>query len=359
MGEVDDRVDRADGDVLDALAGDGARDPLHVLLLVDRDLELALRGVVVGQVAELDQHRRRRVIDRGRVERIAELQTDDDGADDQRAGDEAHHERGERATALLVLLEHDGVCLLWCGNRAAWPCGPPRELDVQNGVGEFPRVTDSRFAPRASLLVATPPLADPNFDRTVVYMLEHTDDGAVGVVLNRPTGDGLPDGTRPLGGPPRRHRRCCSRVVRSSSTRSSRSARLDGHRRRGRCVEPPSWATSASIDLALDPALVAEPMVQLRVFRGYSGWGPQQLDDELTEGAWMVLPAETERRVQPRARRPVARGAAPPGRSHRLGGERARRPQHATDGVSRAAAAPSLATAGDDLVAHLRPRRRR
>jgi hypothetical protein len=39
---------------------------------------------------------------------------------------------------------------------------------------------------KGKLLVATPPLSDPNFDRTVIYMLEHTLDGAVGVVLNRP-----------------------------------------------------------------------------------------------------------------------------------------------------------------------------
>src|ERR1700712_4332849 len=39
---------------------------------------------------------------------------------------------------------------------------------------------------KGKLLLATPPLGDPNFDRSVVYMLEHTDAGAVGVVLNRP-----------------------------------------------------------------------------------------------------------------------------------------------------------------------------
>ena len=38
---------------------------------------------------------------------------------------------------------------------------------------------------RGRLLVATPPLEDPNFDRTVVFMLEHNDEGAIGVVLNR------------------------------------------------------------------------------------------------------------------------------------------------------------------------------
>ena len=47
-----------------------------------------------------------------------------------------------------------------------------------------------------------------------------------------------------------------------------------------------------SIDLGLDPAIVTETVTELRVFRGYSGWGPGQLDRELGEGAWMVLPSE-------------------------------------------------------------------
>jgi putative transcriptional regulator len=47
-----------------------------------------------------------------------------------------------------------------------------------------------------------------------------------------------------------------------------------------------------SIDLGLDPTLITERVVELRVFRGYSGWGPGQLDHELGEGAWMVLPSE-------------------------------------------------------------------
>ena len=56
------------------------------------------------------------------------------------------------------------------------------------------------------------------------------------------------------------------------------------------------WSTVVgglhSVDLALDPADAAGDVRQLRVFRGYSGWGPQQLEGELAEGAWMVLPAE-------------------------------------------------------------------
>jgi putative transcriptional regulator len=145
---------------------------------------------------------------------------------------------------------------------------------------------------KGKLLVATPPLADPNFDRTVVFMLEHTDDGAVGVVINRPTGDGLPEGIE----------RWEERLDEPGVLFEGGPVELDALIALGRVDgdvvdEDDAWTTVvgdiASIDLALDPVLVAGPMQQLRVFRGYSGWGPQQLDAELSEGAWMVLPAET------------------------------------------------------------------
>ena len=141
---------------------------------------------------------------------------------------------------------------------------------------------------KGKLLVATPPLTDPNFDRTVVYMLEHTSDGAVGVVLNRPTDEDAPgelhawtDHMSPPatlfhGGP----------VDESALIALARlTGAVDG-----------SWSQVAeglgSIDLMLDPYEVAQGVQALRVFRGYSGWGAQQLDDELGEGAWMVLEAE-------------------------------------------------------------------
>src|SRR3954454_18553787 len=46
---------------------------------------------------------------------------------------------------------------------------------------------------KGRLLLATPPLEDPNFDRAVVYVLEHHDEGALGLVLNRPSPEELGD----------------------------------------------------------------------------------------------------------------------------------------------------------------------
>lgn len=141
---------------------------------------------------------------------------------------------------------------------------------------------------RGRLLVATPPLADPNFDRTVVYMLEHTDDGAVGVVLNRPLHDTLPDQLRLwerlLSEPATLHE---GGPVDESALIAL--AQLTGP------IEG-AWRMIAdgmgSIDLLLDPDEVATNVSALRVFQGYSGWAPQQLDDELGAGAWIVLDAQ-------------------------------------------------------------------
>lgn len=136
--------------------------------------------------------------------------------------------------------------------------------------------------------MATPPLADPNFDRTVVYMLEHTDDGAVGVVLNRPLHEPLPEQLEPwarlLSTPATLHH---GGPVDESALIAL--ARLDGP------IEG-AWSPVAdgmgSIDLLLDPDAVARNVTALRVFQGYSGWAPEQLDEELAAGAWMVLTAE-------------------------------------------------------------------
>lgn len=138
------------------------------------------------------------------------------------------------------------------------------------------------------LLVATPPLTDPNFDRTVVYMLEHTAEGAVGVVLNRPLGEEPPDVLHAwqihLAAP---HTMFQGGPVEMDALIAL--ARLEG-------PVDGAWSQVAenlgSIDLMLDPAEVADGVLALRVFRGYSGWGPDQLDNELIESAWMVFPAQ-------------------------------------------------------------------
>ncbi len=138
---------------------------------------------------------------------------------------------------------------------------------------------------RGRLLVATPPLVDPNFDRTVVLMLEHGDDGALGIVLNRPSetplDDVLPEWRVLASVPP---------VVFSGGPVSPEAVIA--------LARAPSDATEGwvpiiddlgTLDLGRDPLDLGVPVADLRVFVGYAGWGPGQLEGELDANAWFVV----------------------------------------------------------------------
>jgi len=144
---------------------------------------------------------------------------------------------------------------------------------------------------KGRLLVATPPLEDANFDRTVVFMLEHHDEGAIGVVINRPSIEALDEPldrwidlqSAPssvfLGGPVEEE--ALIALARTSQPLDDEGEYLN-----------PIVGTIASADLTADPALVAGEVQGVRVFRGYAGWGPGQLEGEIDAGAWLVLDSE-------------------------------------------------------------------
>jgi putative transcriptional regulator len=137
---------------------------------------------------------------------------------------------------------------------------------------------------RGSLLIAAPQLLDPNFRRTVVLVADHGDEGAMGVILNRPSGmtvaDAAPD-LEPMIGP-------------------------DAPIFAGGPVQPTSGVVLAEVveadeavfgDVVLVPGLgeladVIDGAGSIRVFAGYAGWGPGQLDDELGREDWILEPAQ-------------------------------------------------------------------
>ncbi|WP_299527949.1 YqgE/AlgH family protein [uncultured Streptomyces sp.] len=139
------------------------------------------------------------------------------------------------------------------------------------------------------LLVATPALADPNFDRTVVLLLDHDEEGSLGVVLNRPTLVEVGEILAPwagLAGEPD--------VVFQGGPVSLDSAL-------GVAVIPGDdgplgWrrvhGAIGLVDLDTPPQLLAATLGSLRIFAGYAGWGPGQLETELTDGAWYVVDSE-------------------------------------------------------------------
>lgn len=138
------------------------------------------------------------------------------------------------------------------------------------------------------LLVATPLLGDPNFERTVVLILAHNDEGAYGVVLNRPS-DTRVDAVAPEWGP----------VVTAPAVVFVGGPVAQGDvlglaRGSGRVVGPihPSLGDLGTIDLNQAPGVDEQPpCTGLRLFAGGAGWAPAQLEDEIREGAWWVLDA--------------------------------------------------------------------
>ena len=135
------------------------------------------------------------------------------------------------------------------------------------------------------LLVATSVLGDPHFRRSVVYLLEHNADGTLGVVLNRPSAtdvsEVLPRWRDLVSGPP---------VLFEGGP-----VQPDGALCLGALDTAPTDARAlhdgiVSVDLDGDPEAVVGKASALRVFAGYAGWSAGQLDAEIAEGAWWVVP---------------------------------------------------------------------
>jgi putative transcriptional regulator len=144
------------------------------------------------------------------------------------------------------------------------------------------------------LLVATPGLLDPNFERSVVLLLDTDEDGALGVVLNRPTtvavAEILPDWVQRVGAPDVLFQGGPVSTDSALAVGASMTLGTDPN------VEPVGFRRLYDdvgiVDLDAPTDLIAPALTHLRIFAGYAGWGPGQLDEELMSGAWYVVESE-------------------------------------------------------------------
>ena len=154
-------------------------------------------------------------------------------------------------------------------------------------------MADSSLAP--GLLVAMPQLLDPNFKRTVVLLIHHDETGTFGVVLNRGTEisvpnlcatldiewHGDPEGEIDWGGPvqPQTGWVLFEDGVPVEADEEIKDVGA------GVCF-------AGSLDVLRK--LASDPPDHLRLLLGYAGWGPGQLEAELSEGAWLCAPISRE-----------------------------------------------------------------
>lgn len=159
------------------------------------------------------------------------------------------------------------------------------------GPGATPEVVSLA----GQLLVAEPAMRDPRFYHTVILMVRHDQNGALGIVINRPVADhsiadllkGFGDQGAPVegsvqifaGGPVERD---IGFVVHSADYHRPETIDIDG-----------SVAVTSSAAILRDIALKQGPKKSLVAF-GYAGWGPGQLEDELAAHAWFTIPEDSK-----------------------------------------------------------------
>lgn len=141
------------------------------------------------------------------------------------------------------------------------------------------------------LLVATPALEDPNFSRAVVLILDHDEDGALGVVLNRASSLGMRE---TLGG-------WTDLAAEPPVFFGGGPVEPEAIVALGRASFPEVGEASTAIlerirlvDLGADPQQAAADLERVRVFAGYAGWAPGQLEEEIDQGAWFAVDARAE-----------------------------------------------------------------
>ena len=141
------------------------------------------------------------------------------------------------------------------------------------------------------LLIAVPQMEDPNFTRSVVLLVEHSEDGAMGIVFNRPSEVALSEIAREQGFPV--HPEAGLAFI-GGPVSPERGFLL--HRRSD---VPDSIQLQDGLFLSvstdsLKPLLEGDPCAY-RLCLGYAGWGPGQLEREVIVGGWLTGKASAER----------------------------------------------------------------
>jgi len=151
-----------------------------------------------------------------------------------------------------------------------------RWIPLALALAAFAAAAQPGPAANSVLLIAKPDLADPNFRQTVVLVTQAPDASTVGVILNRPGPRRHQDTQEPIGSGGPVMPEALVALFRSEQAPSAAFAVLKG------------------VYLSMHPDDVNQARPGRRLFAGFSGWMPSQLQNELARDAWYVLPATEE-----------------------------------------------------------------
>lgn len=146
------------------------------------------------------------------------------------------------------------------------------------------------LAANGLFLIAKPSLVDPNFARTVVLVTQTEDASTVGVIINRPTSLKLADMLKGREHPVHNYRHPVyfgGPVMRQVVVSLFRSEKPPEHA---------AFHVLKTVYLTMHPdniaMLLAEPNARYRLYVGFAGWAPRQLESEFMRDGWFVLPAD-------------------------------------------------------------------
>lgn len=173
--------------------------------------------------------------------------------------------------------------------RRAHRAGSPLAL-VEPAGHTHASIMETQMNLTGKLLVAMPGMADPRFSKAVIYMCAHGQDGAMGLVVNRPASDiSFPDLLEQLSIAPRPGQRA-PQVHLGGPVEHGRgfvlhSADYDGNA--STLQVDGTFSMTATLDVLEDIARGHGPSAALLAL-GYAGWGPGQIESELQDNAWLV-----------------------------------------------------------------------
>lgn len=143
-------------------------------------------------------------------------------------------------------------------------------------------------------LIAMPALDDPNFDRTVTYVCEHNDDGALGIIINRPTTMALGEIFAQMDLPADDAALAVQPVLEGGPVQPERGFVIhdDGETEFGATLQvPDGLRVTTSRDILAAMAAGKGPAHAI-VALGYAGWGAGQLEAEMAANSWLTVPAD-------------------------------------------------------------------